>query len=446
MKKLVIISGLVGACLSPPTQAQELDVFNDPYSKSDQTVDWTLPNILVPNLCHYDAVNIVSQAQTRTFNPGDSWTRSLKFSFEYDNTTEYDHGNQNQLDWNKLMYLGSDTWEDHVKLGWRWNVDDEQIELGLYSHINHIDNATSADVGRNFQLITAVDVETEHEAELLFGAEGLGVIVDDIGHYIKDGTMFGIGQSVTTRMRVSGYFGGQECPPHEMEVDVSNINGDNDATNWHNGACEKTYSRSTFFSFDDFTIEAARTITMCEGLYRGQFSSDPNASAFSQDIPTGYNAGEEIPFFNASDEEERFVFIEPGAEIDCMAGDAVFLNWGFHAQPGAVFRAGIDDQIACAAFSNPANKKAWTETNEDLSIEDELWNPYPNPTSTSINFNVDIPLRELILRDISGKVVWQQQNIPAGTVRIDVAEYQNGIYMLQSFSERGTTTHKVILN
>lgn len=341
----------------------------------------------------------------------------------------------------------------------------------MYGHIRHVSSNYSSltglnqYVGREFLRITDVDKEEWFDAELILGAEGIGVIVNDIGSFIKREDIFDPG-SVKTSYRRSGYFGGNECPPHKMEIDVENIRGDNDRTNWQNGACEKTYSRSIFYNYEDLNVDAARTITFSEEVYRGQYNFD---DFLAGDIPAGYNVGDEIPWseIDGNDGGGRYVIVESGSDLTLRAGERITFKTGTHIEAGADFKAEINNSIACANFQfrppNPngpnlpqdmhaiGNEKYndiispnSNDNNDDdrhsadLDTKAGNFNVNPNPFTDYLEFKFKLTKPDIVkidLFDINGKLLAKliNQNFHEGTIYINRylshSELKKGIYI-----------------
>ena len=389
---------------------------------SNATLDLHDPIICGPNwLGHGDGLNFGhDREKERHHNFGDNHTRTLRFKALFKAECEYDLGtnNVNQFDWNKLMAISlvfPNVKETSVKLGWRWSIPKHKMELGLYSHINHSNSYN----GREFLYLTDVDLDTEFNCELILSGIGLGVIVNDVGTFIKRDSIYDEGTVKTSFMK-SAFFGGQECPPHDMDIEVSSIRGDL-ITNWHDGACEKTFSRSRFYSTDNFTINAARKITFNEEVI-GQ---------------------------------SRFVTIASGAHITCNAGDIVELKPGFHAAAGSYFKAKTSG-LSCAAFvsryandisdtiidnssNNATNINAVKGTNGALtlkptleSIKNTYFRVFPNPAKHSFTLiSPDEAISNVTISDMLGKVLFETKYSTSEN-NIDVSNLPNGIYFIKA--------------
>jgi len=434
-------------------------------------------NLDEPNNCnsgsdHKDGLTLPKDGERiRNHSYGDNWARTLRFKAKFDNACAYTfpNNNPNQLDWNKLMNIAEFPHTDFtsIRLGWRWSVQRNVMEVGLYGHIRNVNDEwynVNAYVGREFLYLTDVALDTFFDCELILSGMGMGVIVNGVGSFIKREDIFSEGALNTVYFR-SAYFGGQECPPNDMEIRVERIKGDN-ISNWDDGACEKTFSRSIFYNYDNFTINAARTITLSEQVYRGQYVS-------GNTIPTGYSIGDEIPWFQS--DGGRFVTIKDGADITFKAGDKITLKTGFHAEAGSKFNASINSSLACASFvaryansndslnamdtliisknlsstninvvkgdaSNPVNI---TELAESKSAFNSI-NIYPNPANNSIT--ISLPTNSfcnLIITDILGKMLIETVCNEKTNI-IDISSLSNGVYMVKAKTNDGQLIKKLI--
>lgn len=118
----------------------------------------------------------------------------------------------NQADWNKLMGLTTlDIHGDSLRLGWRYDPVDDEIELGLYAYIHGV---------RVDQYITSVAVETVHDVTLSWTEDLLSAEVDGISVEVA-GPMAHAPR--VTWVLTTTYFGGDETAPHDIHVEVRDI-------------------------------------------------------------------------------------------------------------------------------------------------------------------------------------------------------------------------------
>lgn len=308
-----------------------------------------------------------------------TWARSIRFIAEFRTGCNYvftGTATTNQVDWNKLWSLNVSPYSDltSVRLGWRWNPVKNKVELGLYGHIMHVDKQPyltlfPAHQGREFLYVTEVNQNQGIECELILGAEGMGVIAGYVGSFIKRRGIFPAisptsqAPNVTTVSRKSAFFGGDESAPAYTVIRVININADGH-TNWHSGACEKTFSRSEFYMGENLTILAGTSITMSEQVFRGQYkvngSNFPlynalppnNTHSLVPNVSPPVADRDEVPWFEQ--DGERFVKIEAGANIITRAGSEIILLPGFEAVTNSNFEASIAP-ISCATWAGRSN-------------------------------------------------------------------------------------------
>lgn len=74
---------------------------------------------------------------------------------------------------------------------------------------------------------------------------------------------------------------------------------------------------------------------------------------------------------------------------------------------------------------------------EEISI-------YPNPASDYLNIDVFGDLHQLTLFNTTGQILFQQ-DVKAGTIRLDLTGFQCGLYFVSIESEEGTSTRKVVI-
>lgn len=77
--------------------------------------------------------------------------------------------------------------------------------------------------------------------------------------------------------------------------------------------------------------------------------------------------------------------------------------------------------------------------NDNLSI-------YPNPTNGIINleFNTNTKIDKITITDLHGKLVYSDKNLIGSSTQIDLSDFSNGIYMLQTQSKSEVNLFKVI--
>ncbi len=435
-------------------KGQNIDVENSTNNMLNVTLD--INNPVGPcneALGHKDNLSLpFDKEKQKNITNSSPYARSLRFALKFNSNCSYNLGNSNQLDWNKVMSIVQtndnvilDNSFSNMRVGWRWNLTTNSMEVGFYAHIRHSNNNNPR---REFFYLRSVDLETFYDTELIMGNSGMGIIVGDVGAYIKRRGLFEPKNGkVKTAFLRSAYFGGQECPPHKVAMRVKNIKGDKSKTNWHDGACEKTFARSIFYSDEVLVITAARKIIMSEQVYRGQYAATSNVS-FNSTIPSGYFSGDEIPWFEA--DGNRYVIIESGSKLVCKAGEEIRLLPGFRAEYGSDFTAQLDNTIVCETFSH---RPSDTDNEEDFN--DELVNNetdkndtdikkiklFPNPTNEVLNIDLEEErfndLMSIEIIDVLGK----RQLVEIAS-KVDVKNLTNGFYQIKFMFKDGNVIVK----
>jgi len=78
---------------------------------------------------------------------------------------------------------------------------------------------------------------------------------------------------------------------------------------------------------------------------------------------------------------------------------------------------------------------------EEIAVTGNL-NIYPNPVRDKLNINYEKQINDVKLFDISGKVVYER-SVGSGEVVINVADFQQGIYILQIVTRDGVHSRKI---
>lgn len=73
-------------------------------------------------------------------------------------------------------------------------------------------------------------------------------------------------------------------------------------------------------------------------------------------------------------------------------------------------------------------------------------NVYPNPTKNVLNltFNESTKVQHVTLMDLQGKIVYTNNNVQENTLQISLADFSEGLYMLNVQTNNGVNIHKVI--
>ncbi len=369
--------------------------------------------------------------------------RVLKADIEFDNNADYDlsaFGNDT-ADWNKVLFISTlpaywgGRWS--VRLGWRWSLHRNKMELGLYTHINHKNNGA----GRHREFLSLdefVDKNVSFPAELIFEEFGLYARAGDHAYAIRRDMDFNTNKK-KTGVRKNAYFGGTQKAPHRIDIDLRNM--DVDCTPIWFDAPHKGFSRSRWYSGENLSYFASKTITASILAYK-----------------TG-----EVPMNGTG---ERYTVVENGSTLDFTACEEITLKDGFHAEAGSDFHAEI---IACrlpgpvqppdpitedkeaarkpaaadedpVANSEAVSEREWVdeEFHENLAIPAETsFNCYPNPFTDHFNISFSLHQQDqvsLTIYNLSGIVVdrlVEQVSYEAGNYRFEyaTAHLPKGVYI-----------------
>lgn len=437
--------------LSVGINAQDIDVENSNNQMSNVTLDINKPINCNTDFDHRDNLSLPKDKEKqKNINANSTYARSLRFKLKFKNNCVYNLGNSNQLDWNKVMAIHQtndgalfENTFNNMRVGWRWNLTKNLMELGFYAHIKH---TTNNNPGREFFYLCDVSLETFYNTELILGNGGLGIIVGDVGGYIKRRDIFE-NDKVKTAFFKSAYFGGQECPPHKVAMRVENIKGDKNKTNWHGGTCEKTFARSIFYSGENLDVSAARKITLSQQVYRGQYDAGSTV-AFNNNIPAGFSSGDEIPWFES--DGERFVKVESGTVLVMRAGEEIVFLSGFVAELGSDFTAKIDPAISCESFnfrpSGLDDNDSLLSNSEEIQSTNEVADDFisvkifPNPTTNSFTYQSNVNIQNSIFKitNVLNQTVYTKTvNDETTDVNFDISDLAKGIYFLNLYSAEG---------
>ncbi len=409
---------------------QNIDV--EPELENLSNIDFLLndPTVCNSSIGHGDGPVTALRIKGNNNSFGDSWARTLRFRANFLENAEYDLGNDNQLDWNKLMTINRNVYTDRhsIRLGWRWSVGKQKMEVGLYGHINH----TSNQLGREFLHVTDVDLEAFNDYELILGSNGTGIIADGKGSFIKREDIFPE-NLIRTAFRRRAYFGGQECPPHDIDIQVRDIRGD-DFTNWHDAACSKTFSRSVFYDYDDLIIEVADRIIMSQQVFKGQWNQEHEDNG---EIPVGFEVGDEMEW--SIEDNDRFVDINSGSRLHCKAGDEILFLDGFFGKSGSRFHAEIDTSIVCGDFVRMSNGSG-NQTAEDI------FKIYPNPANGIVKIEIIASDSDYHFKiyDTMGMEIRSNAIMKDGAFNVDLSNIPNGIYIVKVSNAEGSWSKKLI--
>ena len=193
---LFVILGVLAAC-------DEQIIPGMPEKKQEsETTDKASQQYLIPAGAHYTTESGFKPMQ------GDV----LRFNATFDQSAIYTTQDPaNQGDINKL-YGMSDCNSTHqvnsARFGWRWYKD--QLEIWAYTY---------ADSERKFQFITTVEINTKNTFEIEFANEVYIFRVNNTSIELPRAC-----EGKANGYKLYPYFGGDEVAPHEIAIDIEDLN------------------------------------------------------------------------------------------------------------------------------------------------------------------------------------------------------------------------------
>lgn len=91
---------------------------------------------------------------------------------------------------------------------------------------------------------------------------------------------------------------------------------------------------------------------------------------------------------------------------------------------------------------NYLNKKLETEAGSQAEHQIKI---FPNPTKGPVNIISDLPVDELYVFDLAGKIIMKKEKL-SGKSAIDISSYPQSVYLIRARTEKGWETFKVIKN
>ena len=107
--------------------------------------------------------------------------------------------------------------------------------------------------------------------------------------------------------------------------------------------------------------------------------------------------------------------------------------WGYNSSGQLGIGTNISQNFPVQVSCFPLNTNQFNKDNFTL---------YPNPTKQFLNIeNTNIPITKMVVIDMLGKKVVEQND---AALQIDVSQLQNGLYVLQVYSENGVFSYKFV--
>ncbi len=308
--------------------------------------------------------------------------RILSFDARFNPDCNYDLGNNHQNSWSKLMKVSPTSLLTGIRysnrLGWRYNLETEQIETALLLHINHPiygDNHTENGlIGHYIFPIHATDLNVFNEVELIFDDALMVTTVENKSVIMKEQFFT---NTYKTGVRRNAFFGGTQDAPQEVSFRVENIKVD--------------FPPSRFKHSDE------------KHFFRCKFYNGEKLSYYAEDkiIAASYNS--------QSQPKNSFFIAEAGSDVTLISANEIVLDSNTHIQAGASFHAKIE---SCSDI-------------EVTTFPTAICN------GDNLNFTTNATSYELNLETLSGQSVFENSGvINNNTLSIDIPNLATAYYNL----------------
>lgn len=156
----------------------------------------------------------------------------------FDDTAEYDLGDEDQKDWNKLLGMRFHLCDNHknsIMCGWRWNKNLRVIELNLYYHMN----------GKRYMTDTLATVKPGETIAVFFTQDEVHAntrlhIQFENGEVIRSPEIE-YDRYERSAWEIRHYFGGNEAAPHDVTILMDSIKGYKDADSHYRIVADRPY-------------------------------------------------------------------------------------------------------------------------------------------------------------------------------------------------------------
>ncbi|HPQ08951.1 MAG TPA: T9SS type A sorting domain-containing protein [Bacteroidia bacterium] len=147
--------------------------------------------------------------------------------------------------------------------------------------------------------------------------------------------------------------------------------------------------------------------------------------------------------------------IYSGASVYMSAQDEIVINDGFESEGEFVAEIASCINFSSRVNNNSNNSKMYSNTisNSEFIIpkineEGTIIAIFPNPAKFFLNITLSdksSTIHHITIKDISGKIVLQQQPAPANLATLNVSELANGIYFVTVETTNSVFTEKLII-
>jgi Secretion system C-terminal sorting domain len=135
---------------------------------------------------------------------------------------------------------------------------------------------------------------------------------------------------------------------------------------------------------------------------------------------------------------------------EIVAENSIHLTHGFHGSAdeeihlhiGHINRT-LDPEEWESEYEEDKSAENNENSNKNIKIETDI-DIYPNPTNGVFTINSLDELKNILITDISGKIIYSQNSIKNVFLEIDISDTEQGIYLMKIITKNNTSTHKII--
>lgn len=122
----------------------------------------------------------------------------------FTNSCKYDHGTNDQLDWNKLVGISNhlNPRKDSLRIVWRYNKETDLFEIALYTEKN-----------KEFTAVEIASIKANEKLTINLKCYVTYALVE-----VKDKLFMASFQKEPLTLRLNPYFGGNLPAPHKMKL------------------------------------------------------------------------------------------------------------------------------------------------------------------------------------------------------------------------------------
>ena len=271
----------------------------------------------------------------------------------------------------------------------------------------------------------------------------------------------GCDSTVTTNLTVSAPITGSQtltiCDGASITVGMSTYNTTGvytDVLTAANG-CDSTVTTNLTVSAP---ITGSQTLTLCDGESITVGTNTYTTTGVYTDVLTATNGCDSTVTTNLTVEAPINAIItnplgymldatpigDAYQWIDCTTGNAITGETGQTFIPNSngnyavvITIGSCSDTSACETVTNVGLQ----EINADFGI-----NIYPNPSAGLTNVSINsIELLDMVVRDVTGRVVFSRNQIATPTLQIDLSEFGKGMYFFEFINDKNQKEIKKLL-